>query len=219
MAFVALCEGYLRIKPHFELWKYFFTVELQKKKERKKPDLAVLMGCASIHLRGNQSSEYMYITLLKSSKGWNKLWFYLRNAAAAPLPIFTGRLSEEAPDVWRYGPVAKERKRLDDLLKAIMTLKGHGLHGTGVVGAYHVRRLAPLMVLALLMYKMKLDSAPEGMVMVAGEALNVGKTAQRIKEAMECLADPSVDLAPVYPVLGHPVMRPDVGFVELVSLL
>ena len=52
-AFVALCEGYLGIEPHFELWKYFFTVELQKKKEMKKPDLAVSMGCVSIRLRGN----------------------------------------------------------------------------------------------------------------------------------------------------------------------
>ena len=27
-AFVALCEGYLGIEPHFKLWKYFFAVEL-----------------------------------------------------------------------------------------------------------------------------------------------------------------------------------------------
>jgi len=27
-AFVAPCEGYLGIKPHFELWKYFFVVKL-----------------------------------------------------------------------------------------------------------------------------------------------------------------------------------------------
>ena len=72
---------------------------------------------------------------------------------------------------------------------------------------------------ALLMYKMMLDSTPEGTVMVAGEALSIGEMAQHIKEAMECLADPSVDLALVYPVLGHPSMWPDVGFVELVSLL
>ena len=51
-AFVALCEGYLGIEPHFELWKYFFAVELQKK-EKKKPDLAVQMGCVSIRLQGS----------------------------------------------------------------------------------------------------------------------------------------------------------------------
>ena len=126
----------------------------------------------------------MPIPLSKSNKGWHKLWFYLRNDAAAPLPIFTGRLIEEAPDAWRYGPIAKEQKRLGDLLKAIMTLKGHGLHVTGVVGAYHIRRLVPLMARALPMYKMTPDSTPEGMVMVAYEALSVGEMAQCIKEAM-----------------------------------
>ena len=63
------------------------------------------------------------------------------------------------------------------------------------------------------------DSAPEGTVMVVGEALSVSKMAQRIKEAMECLIDLSVDLALVYLVLGHPAMPSNAGFIELVSLL
>ena len=50
--FVALCKGYLGIEPHFKLWKYFFAIELQKK-EKKKPDLAVQMGCVSIRLQGS----------------------------------------------------------------------------------------------------------------------------------------------------------------------
>ena len=79
-AFIALCEGYLGIEPHFELWKYFFAIELQK----KKPDLAVLMGCASIRLWGSQVLEYMSIPLSKSNKGWHKLWFYLKNDDATP---------------------------------------------------------------------------------------------------------------------------------------
>ena len=162
------------------------------------------MGCASIRLRGKRSLEYMSILLSKSNKGWHKLWFYLRNDAATPLPIFTGHLIELAPDTWRHRPIAKEQKRLGNLLKAIVTLKGHGLHRTSIVGAYHIRRL---------------DSMPEGTMMVVGEALSVDKTAQYIKEAMECPLDPSVDLAPVYPVPGHPAMWPDMGFVELVSLL
>ena len=31
MAFIAMCEGYLGIEPHFELWRYFFSVSLIKK--------------------------------------------------------------------------------------------------------------------------------------------------------------------------------------------
>ena len=100
-----------------------------------------------------------------------------------------------------------------------MTLKGHGLRRTDVVGAYHVRTLAPLMARTLPMYRMTPNSMLEGTVMVADEALSIGETAQCIKEAMECPPDPSVDLALVYPVSGHLAMRPNASFVELVSLL
>ena len=34
-AFVALCEGFLGISPHFDLWWYFFAVTLLKKQEKK----------------------------------------------------------------------------------------------------------------------------------------------------------------------------------------
>jgi hypothetical protein len=49
-------------------------------------------------------------------------------------------------------PVDMEKRRLDDLLKAIMLLKHHGLHTVSVVGAYHARRVASLMARTLLLY-------------------------------------------------------------------
>ena len=42
-AFVALCEGFLGISPHFDLWCHFFAVNLLKKWE-KKQELSVPMG-------------------------------------------------------------------------------------------------------------------------------------------------------------------------------
>ena len=48
-AFIAMCQGYLRIEPHFELWRYFFSISLIKKKERGRENL-MPMGCAGIHL-------------------------------------------------------------------------------------------------------------------------------------------------------------------------
>ena len=42
-AFIALCEGFLGISPHSNLWWYFFAVTLLKKQELNAP-----MGCASI---------------------------------------------------------------------------------------------------------------------------------------------------------------------------
>ena len=56
-AFVALCEGFLGISPHFDLWRHFFAVTLLKKRE-KKQELNMLMGCADIQLRNNRVSEY-----------------------------------------------------------------------------------------------------------------------------------------------------------------
>ena len=43
MAFIVLCEGYLGIEPHFELWRYFFSISLLKRRDRAR-DLLVLMG-------------------------------------------------------------------------------------------------------------------------------------------------------------------------------
>jgi hypothetical protein len=89
VAFVTLWKGYLGIEPHFELWRYFFSVTLLKKREKNMLDLLALMGCVGIHLQSNQATEYMSLQLSRSNKGWHVLWFYLKNDVVAPLPIFT----------------------------------------------------------------------------------------------------------------------------------
>ena len=49
VAFIALCEGFLGISPHFDLWMYFFVVNLHKKREKGgRQELHMLIGCASI---------------------------------------------------------------------------------------------------------------------------------------------------------------------------
>jgi hypothetical protein len=108
---------------------------------------------------------------------------------------------------------------MEDHLKAIAILRERGLHGAGVIRAYHVRRLMPLMACALSMYQMTPGSSPDGTVMLAGEALSVGEVEQHLKEAMEVPSSPSRALVLVYPVLRHPPMRSDAGFVEFVSPL
>ena len=68
--FVALCEGFLGIDPHFNLWWHFFTISLSKRKIRGK-DVSVPMGCASIHLRHTRSRDYPLMRLSSSNKGWH----------------------------------------------------------------------------------------------------------------------------------------------------
>ena len=49
--FVVLCEGFLGISPHFDLWRHFFAVTLQKKREKSgRQELHMPMGCADIQL-------------------------------------------------------------------------------------------------------------------------------------------------------------------------
>ena len=133
MAFIVICEGYLGIEPHFELWRYFFSIPLIKKKERGRETL-VPMGCMGIYLWGQRSAEYMPCQLSRSDKGWHSHWFYLKNDPTAPLPIFSGRLIEEVPPSWPWGPPIKEKKRMHDLLEAIAFLKTHDLRGAGIIG-------------------------------------------------------------------------------------
>ena len=71
-AFIALCEGFLGISPHFDLWRYFFTVTLQNKREKSgRQELHMPMGCVGIQLQNNRVGEYPSMRLLTSNKGWH----------------------------------------------------------------------------------------------------------------------------------------------------
>ena len=71
-AFIALCEGFLGISPHFDLWRYFFAVTLQKKREKSgRQELHMLMGCIDIQLRNNRVDEYPPMWLSTSNKRWH----------------------------------------------------------------------------------------------------------------------------------------------------
>ena len=94
-----------------------------------------------------------------------------------------------------------------DLLEAIVFLKTHGLYGASVIGGYHKRRVAPLMARVLPLYGMTLSAQLVRTTLVQG-LLHDSEVAQRIKEA-------TGEADAVFPTLGHPVMRSNAGFIEL----
>ena len=100
---------------------------------------------------------------------------------------------------------------MHDILEAIASLRSHGLCGAGVIGAYHVRRVAPLMACALPLFVMMPVVELSGTVLAQGSLCN-SKIAQRIKGAMD-------KSDAVFPIPGHPVMWPDSGFIELPTCL
>ena len=70
--FVTLCEGFLGISPHFDLWRYFFVVNLHKMREKGgRQELHMPMGCAGIQLQNNWVGEYPSMRLSMSNKGWH----------------------------------------------------------------------------------------------------------------------------------------------------
>jgi hypothetical protein len=104
-----------------------------------------------------------------------------------------------------------KEKRLRNHLNAIMLLKQHGLCETGVIRAYHARRVAPQTARTLLLYEMMPSTPLDGMVL-AQEALRDSEVAQHIKEATTMEEPDSM-----FSIPGHPAMRPDTGFIDLVS--
>ena len=49
----------------------------------------------------------------------------------------------------KWGVPEKDKKKIRDHITAIHILKESGLKGSGVIEAYHVRRVVPLMMRAL----------------------------------------------------------------------
>ena len=91
------------------------------------------------------------------------------------------------------------------------------MKGSGIIGAYHTRRVAPLMSRALPLYLMVPAASLDGTALADG-VLSPSEVAQRIKEAMEPSQDDAGTILDfVYPVPGHPPMRLEPGFINFVS--
>jgi hypothetical protein len=132
----------------------------------------------------------MAARLSTSNKGWHSQWFYLKNDAAPNLLEhalweYTGCVVEVVPESWvRWGVPKKDMKKIADHLAAIKILKENSVKGSDVIGAYHVRRVVPLMVHTFPLYRMAPSASLERMVLAVGSLINF-EIAQRIKEAME----------------------------------
>ena len=153
------------ICPHFNLWRYLFAVTLLKKREKKR-ELSMPMGCTGISLRNNQVNEYPPMHLSTSNKEWHLHWFYVKDDVAAPLPAFSGRIIEEVLESWKWGVPDKDKKKIKDHLAALQILKERGMKGSGIISAYHMRRVALLMARALPLHHMVPGASLKGTVLV-----------------------------------------------------
>ena len=100
----------------------------------------------------------------------------VKDDVAAPLPVFSGRIIEEVPGLWKWGVLNKDKNGIKDHLVALQILKERGMMGSGIIGAYHMWRVASLMSHVLPLYLMVPRASLEGTALV-DEALTPSKVA------------------------------------------
>jgi hypothetical protein len=100
--FVALCEGYLGIEVHWDLWIHLFRGELYIENARGQPKRYTRASGLMLHLRTNRSDLYIPCRMTTNNAGWTRGWFYLRNDDGW-LPAFTNKVLQERPKKWGWG--------------------------------------------------------------------------------------------------------------------
>jgi hypothetical protein len=159
--FVGVCEGYLGIPVNWDLWVHLFRAELftQLTTEQRRRR-AVRAGSMSLALRGQYKDDYIPCTMTTNNAGWERGWFYLRNAEPG-LPPYTGLVLREKPNSWSYEvSTAQHRRRLDSLLAALRSLAARGLTAATVLAFLHHRRIVPLMERPLCIFEMTETADP-----------------------------------------------------------
>jgi hypothetical protein len=206
--FAAVCEGFLGIDPHWDLWTHLFSAELfASTTEAKKVRMAVRAGGCTLQLRPRHAQLYIPAILVSSNKGWQHRWFYLRNDDER-LPSFSQRVVTAAGVNWRWGATREKQEMLQPLLHALQKLRDEGLTAAGVVVAIHRRRVLPFAERRLQLSEMKPGIDLEGSQM-SSASLSVDDLRRRVAGTVGRLDAGA---------LTQPVMRPDRGYMSLVSV-
>jgi hypothetical protein len=139
-AFVTLCEAYMGIEPHFNLWNYFFRARLQQGSGIEKAAL----GNVDIFVRSVPGVDpYFHLPISEPSIGWQKVWFFFRNDVDMLLPMFMGSRPIPQPK-WGYGVAQKDLRMLQPLCEVIKQLLGGGLMGMDLLWTFVSCRVQPL---------------------------------------------------------------------------
>jgi hypothetical protein len=99
--FTAMCEGYLCIPPHWNLWLHLFKVEhFTKVADSGGSRKMVRAGGCTLQVRQERSSLYILAQLTSSNRGGQEGRFYLRNDDGR-LPPYTSHVVMERLPKWR----------------------------------------------------------------------------------------------------------------------
>jgi len=212
--FAAVCEGYLGMMPHWDLWLHLYRGKLFNAPSWtagvRKPVRAGYLNLVLKTGKSEKPREYIPVGLTSNHAGWDSQCFYLWNDDDL-LHAYTGRLISECPDHWKYGVVQAHQPRLDPLLDALKKLREEGLTAALVHSVVHHRR-----VLLFMSRLLRMDEMGPGVSSRDLEACRMSNKAPADDEvAARVKAAVAGDFQPEH-IDGFP-MRPDKGSIDLVS--
>ncbi|RLM69211.1 putative gypsy-type retrotransposon [Panicum miliaceum] len=134
-SFIHLCEGFLGITPHFNLWRALYHLRAYPSKGM----LDVVSGAAFSLCQGG---KYPEATFNNSNKRWAEEWFVVANPDPG-LPPRTG-----VPPVlnarWEEKPTDEEMVEVEVLLAELQKLKADKLTGAAVALSFVKRLTQPI---------------------------------------------------------------------------
>nr|CAB3504887.1 unnamed protein product [Digitaria exilis] len=163
--FVAVCEGYLGIEAHWDLWRHLFFGELFSEGVSKGVRRPTRAGGLVLQVRRNRKDLYIPCSMVSNNQDWDKGWFYLRNDG--------GPADEEAGLLVLRGVTAGAEGKACSVDR-------------GAQAPFEAR--LPLMQRRLPLYKMTPGADLAGTAMAA-EPLPVATAVQRARRAVDRLPD------------------------------
>jgi hypothetical protein len=139
VAFVTLCEAFIGIEPHFNLWSYFFQDRLRHGSDT---GAAALGNVDILVCSGPEVDPNFSILMPDPLVGWPRTWFLLRNDANMLLPVFTGGRPIPHPN-WEYGVAQTNLHRLQPQLEIIRGLFKRGLMGAEILWTFFSHGVQP----------------------------------------------------------------------------
>jgi hypothetical protein len=138
-AFITLCEAYMGIEPHLNLWNYFRIQFWQDSGTE-----AAVWGCVDVYVwTGGEVDQYFHLSVSNPPARWRRQWFFLKNDIDVPLPTITGRRPTAQP-YWGYGVGKKGIHKLRHVLDILKSLPRVGLLGADILRTFISRRVQPL---------------------------------------------------------------------------
>jgi hypothetical protein len=108
--FINLCEAYLGIHPHFNLWRHFFY--LKKKGGSRGSKIA---EGAYLLLRDHMKAHYLNVPLNTSMRDWYHKWFYMQQEQEPFVACDVSQIPKQH-ESWSVRPTCVEMEQVQDLL-------------------------------------------------------------------------------------------------------